>query len=419
MGRQTKMRAAMLREGAPMAGEMSGHIFFAQDFYGFDDAQYAAVRLIRAVSELGGSLTALRDAMQYLLNRAQIAKSGSIAPAVTPFVRHGGTGPSELAVHGGSGVRSGLIERLRATRPQAPFLELVHRLDRETTGCLVLGRNKAALKRLGAMFADGRIKKTYCAIVCGAPKDDAGRIDLPLARRSHDKRSWWMKVDPAGDPSFTRYRVLDHAALQAMLDRPLALGAAEQAAVLVASSPLPVDVLVNCAGGVCGQQDVLNGAAQRYESFSIANFALSVPVVRGDRVGRSACGGVLQPNDGQHQKGCALRFFARLGHLFGCGMGVTLQQGPGKTLAQPRALGFGQHHEAPRQELLVVGRGSGGDPGGPATAADTTMQPKLCPIRWKRTSILHFEIRLDCWIRPQTFSLNCLTESPVIHSRCL
>lgn len=86
--------------------------------------------------------------------------------------------------------------------------QLAHRLDRETTGCLVLGRHKAALKRLGGMFADGRISKTYCAIVCGLPKDDSGRIDLPLMRRSHDKRSWWMKVDPAGDPSFTRYRVL-------------------------------------------------------------------------------------------------------------------------------------------------------------------------------------------------------------------
>jgi tRNA pseudouridine32 synthase / 23S rRNA pseudouridine746 synthase len=120
--------------------------------------------------------------------------------------------PAGIAVH--KGPKGGVT--LDAFLPDLAFgdaelPQLAHRLDRETTGCLVLGRNKAALKRLGGFFADGRIAKTYCAICCGVPKDDAGRIDLPLARRSHDKRSWWMKVDPAGDPAFTRYRVLARA----------------------------------------------------------------------------------------------------------------------------------------------------------------------------------------------------------------
>ena len=61
------IKTKMKETNAPLAGEMSGHVFFAQDFYGFDDAQYAAVRLIRAVSELGGSLTALRDAMPAMI----------------------------------------------------------------------------------------------------------------------------------------------------------------------------------------------------------------------------------------------------------------------------------------------------------------------------------------------------------------
>jgi tRNA pseudouridine32 synthase / 23S rRNA pseudouridine746 synthase len=117
--------------------------------------------------------------------------------------------PAGIAVHKGPKGGVTLDEFLPALAfGYTEIPQLAHRLDRETTGCLVLGRNKAALKRLGAMFADGRIAKTYCAIICGNPKDDSGRIDLPLARRSHDKRSWWMKVDPAGDPSFTRYRVL-------------------------------------------------------------------------------------------------------------------------------------------------------------------------------------------------------------------
>lgn len=120
--------------------------------------------------------------------------------------------PAGIAVHKGPKGGVTLDEFLPDLAfGSAEIPQLAHRLDRETTGCLVLGRDKAALKRLGGMFADGRISKTYCAIVCGNPKDDAGRIALPLARRSHDKRSWWMKVDPAGDPSFTRYRVLGRA----------------------------------------------------------------------------------------------------------------------------------------------------------------------------------------------------------------
>ena len=66
------IKTKMKETNAPLAGEMSGHIFFAQDFYGFDDAQYAAVRLIRAVSELGGSLTALRDAMPAMVNTPEL-----------------------------------------------------------------------------------------------------------------------------------------------------------------------------------------------------------------------------------------------------------------------------------------------------------------------------------------------------------
>lgn len=117
--------------------------------------------------------------------------------------------PAGIAVH--KGPKGGItldafLPDLMFGKPELP--QLAHRLDKDTTGCLVLGRDKAALKRLGNMFARGEASKTYCALVIGQPKADSGRIEMPLARRSHDKRSWWMKVDPAGDPSFTRYRVL-------------------------------------------------------------------------------------------------------------------------------------------------------------------------------------------------------------------
>jgi tRNA pseudouridine32 synthase / 23S rRNA pseudouridine746 synthase len=120
--------------------------------------------------------------------------------------------PYGIAVHAGpkGGVTlDAFLPDLRFGLPENP--QLAHRLDRETTGCLVFGRNPKALRRLGALFRDGLVDKIYCAIVCGNPVQDRGDIDLPLARRSHDKRSWWMKVDPAGDASLTHYHVLGRA----------------------------------------------------------------------------------------------------------------------------------------------------------------------------------------------------------------
>jgi RluA family pseudouridine synthase len=128
--------------------------------------------------------------------------------------------PYGIAVHRGpkGGVTlDDFLPALAFEKPEMP--QLAHRLDRETTGCLVLGRDKPALKKLGEMFRDGKVTKTYLALVLGAPREDHGAIDLPLMRRSHDKRSWWMKADPKGDPSLTRYAVLarsDGFALLAM-----------------------------------------------------------------------------------------------------------------------------------------------------------------------------------------------------------
>lgn len=117
--------------------------------------------------------------------------------------------PSGLAVHRGPKGGLTLDDFLPDLQLDGPIIpQLAHRLDRETTGCLVLGRTPQALRRLGNAFAQGRIQKTYLSLACGTPPAGEGLIDQPLARRSHDKRSWWMKVDPAGQPSQTRYRCL-------------------------------------------------------------------------------------------------------------------------------------------------------------------------------------------------------------------
>ncbi|KQP80229.1 MULTISPECIES: RluA family pseudouridine synthase [unclassified Methylobacterium] len=118
--------------------------------------------------------------------------------------------PAGLPVHPGPKGGETLTDHLDALRfglPRRP--EAAHRLDRDTSGCLALGRHAKALARLNKLFAaSGTVEKTYWALVEGGPSDQSGTIDLPLARRSDDPRSWWMKADPAGDPSLTRYTVL-------------------------------------------------------------------------------------------------------------------------------------------------------------------------------------------------------------------
>ncbi|WP_375465732.1 RluA family pseudouridine synthase [uncultured Methylobacterium sp.] len=121
--------------------------------------------------------------------------------------------PAGLAVHPGPKGGQTLTDHLDSLRfglPRRP--EAAHRLDRDTSGCLALGRHTQALARLNRLFATGAARKTYWALVEGAPTEEAGSIDLPLARRSDDPRSWWMKADPAGDPSLTRWRVLGRGA---------------------------------------------------------------------------------------------------------------------------------------------------------------------------------------------------------------
>jgi tRNA pseudouridine32 synthase/23S rRNA pseudouridine746 synthase len=97
------------------------------------------------------------------------------------------------------------LDALRFGLPRRP--EAAHRLDKDTSGCLVLGRHPRAMADLNRLFRDGLIGKSYWAVVEGRPADDEGVIDLPLGKRAPD-RGWWMKVDPDGLPSQTRFRVL-------------------------------------------------------------------------------------------------------------------------------------------------------------------------------------------------------------------
>jgi 23S rRNA pseudouridine955/2504/2580 synthase len=92
--------------------------------------------------------------------------------------------PSGVAAHGGSGVAHGLIERVRAARPQQPFLELGHRLDRETSGVLLLAKTRRCLVALHAQMREGLVEKRYFALVCGDWVNDRQHVRLALAKRT-------------------------------------------------------------------------------------------------------------------------------------------------------------------------------------------------------------------------------------------
>ncbi len=90
--------------------------------------------------------------------------------------------PAGLAVHGGSGVAYGLIEQLRAARPQAKFLELVHRLDRDTSGVILVAKKRSALVALHAALRAGQVDKRYLVLVRGKWRDAKRQVDLPLTK---------------------------------------------------------------------------------------------------------------------------------------------------------------------------------------------------------------------------------------------
>jgi tRNA pseudouridine32 synthase / 23S rRNA pseudouridine746 synthase len=97
------------------------------------------------------------------------------------------------------------FDALRFGLPRPPAL--AHRLDRDTSGCLVLGRHRKALAQLGKLFRNSAIDKTYWAVVEGVPDADEGVIEFPLGRLD-DRIGWWMKHDPNGQPAVTKWKVM-------------------------------------------------------------------------------------------------------------------------------------------------------------------------------------------------------------------
>lgn len=114
--------------------------------------------------------------------------------------------PSGLAVHGGSGLKFGAIEALRALRPEARFLELVHRIDRDTSGILLVAKKRSALRHLQAQFREKTVQKYYFALVMGQWKRGCKVVNLPLLKNEVNSI---VRVNPNGKPSETRFKIIE------------------------------------------------------------------------------------------------------------------------------------------------------------------------------------------------------------------
>jgi 23S rRNA pseudouridine955/2504/2580 synthase len=140
--------------------------------------------------------------------------------------------PSGLAVHGGSGIAFGAIERLRHVRPQAKFLELVHRLDRDTSGVLLVAKKRSALTALHAQLRDGKIEKRYLVLVRGKWRDAVRNVELAVETRVVGEGDRRVRVAPGGRAAHTVFRRVrtwpGHVPPLALLDAELLTGRTHQ-----------------------------------------------------------------------------------------------------------------------------------------------------------------------------------------------
>ena len=149
--------------------------------------------------------------------------------------------PAGMAVHGGSGLSYGVIEGLRALRPQAKFLELVHRLDRETSGCLLIAKKRSALRHLHELFREGhQVKKIYVALLAGVWERKSLLVDAPLKKNILQSGERIVKVARDGKPAQTELRRLRKFANATLVEASLMTGRTHQIRVHALSIGYPI-----------------------------------------------------------------------------------------------------------------------------------------------------------------------------------
>ncbi|MET0102327.1 MAG: 23S rRNA pseudouridine(955/2504/2580) synthase RluC [Sedimenticola sp.] len=148
--------------------------------------------------------------------------------------------PSGLAVHGGSGLSFGVIEALRVLRPEERQLELVHRLDRDTSGCLLIAKKRSALRRLHELLRENRVDKRYLALVAGRWRQDKADVDAPLLKNTLQGGERVVRVDPRGKEARTIFHVVERFADATLVEAKLMSGRTHQIRVHAAHLGTPI-----------------------------------------------------------------------------------------------------------------------------------------------------------------------------------
>lgn len=148
--------------------------------------------------------------------------------------------PAGMAVHGGSGLSFGVIEGLRALRPDARFLELVHRLDRDTSGCLLIAKKRSALKSLHEQLRLKTMRKQYSALVRGQWQPHVKVVNAPLLKNVLQSGERIVRVSPEGKPSETRFHILKRYADATLIEASPITGRTHQIRVHTAHAGHPI-----------------------------------------------------------------------------------------------------------------------------------------------------------------------------------
>ena len=148
--------------------------------------------------------------------------------------------PAGLAVHGGSGVSFGVIEQLRRQRPEAKFLELVHRLDRETSGLLIVAKKRSALTVLHGMMRDGKVQKRYLTMVAGRWLNPLQHIKQPLLKYLIDNGERRVSVNREGKPAHSIVRLVKRWRDFSLVEVELKTGRTHQIRVHLSHAGFPL-----------------------------------------------------------------------------------------------------------------------------------------------------------------------------------